>query len=97
MANNLFISYDLHKPEKNYAAVIKAIKSLGDWAHIHGSVWYVDSSFSAAQARDHVAKSIDKDDSLIVADTTNNDAAWIKLSEEASKFIREHWNARRAA
>ena len=29
MGNNLVVSYDLHKPEKNYQAIISEIKTLG--------------------------------------------------------------------
>ena len=43
MANNLFVSYDLHAPNKNYEAVTKAIKELGDWAKVHYSYFYVKS------------------------------------------------------
>jgi hypothetical protein len=41
MANNLFISYDLYNPGQGYEAVIEEIKSLGGWAKVHQSCWYV--------------------------------------------------------
>jgi hypothetical protein len=92
MANNLHISYDLHKPDKNYEAVIAKIKTLGNWAKIHYSYWYVNSSYTAAEARDAVWDAMDSDDSLYVVDATNNVAAWQNISDEASAFIRDHWN-----
>lgn len=49
MANNLFITYDLIKT-KDYAAVHNAIKTLGGWAKVTESNWYVNSSFSAEEA-----------------------------------------------
>lgn len=50
MANNLFISYDLFTPGKDYSTVIEAVKSLGSWAKVHKSFWYVKSSLSCEQA-----------------------------------------------
>ena len=92
MANNLHISYDLHQPDKNYAAVIAKIKTLGDWAKIHYSYWYVNSSHTAAEACNAVWQVMDSDDSLYVVDATNNSAAWQNISAEASAFIRDKWH-----
>ena len=82
MANNLHISYDLHAPNKNYDAVIAKIKTLGNWAKIHKSFWYVNSDLTAAQARDAVWAAMDSDDTVYVVDATNNDAAWQNVSNE---------------
>jgi hypothetical protein len=97
MANNLHISYDLHEPGKNYDRVIAAVKSLGSWAKIHYSFWYVKSNLSASQARDIVWRAMDANDSIYVVDATNNAAAWQNLSPEASKFIQDKWYAKVAA
>lgn len=92
MANNLFVSYDLHQPGQNYEAVIKAIKSLGNWAKVHKSLWYVNSSHTASSAVDVVWGKMDKNDTIIVIDATNKNAAWRNLSDEVSKYIQNHWN-----
>lgn len=92
MANNLHISYDLNSPGQNYDAVIEKIKSLGSWAKIHKSYWYVDCSLTAKQAADAVWSAMDSTDTLYVADTTNNDAAWFNLSDKVSSHIKNHWN-----
>jgi hypothetical protein len=97
MGNNLVVSYDLHKPEKNYQAIISEIKTLGAWAHVHGSVWYVKSALNAEQARDRLVKKLDANDSLIVVDATNNQAAWYNLDPTVAQFIRDHWALRQAA
>ncbi|MEY2539280.1 MAG: hypothetical protein QOG67_3020 [Verrucomicrobiota bacterium] len=80
MANNLHISYDLHKPDKNYDAVIAKIKTLGNWAKIHYSYWYVKSGYSARQACDEVWSVMDSDDSVYVVDASSNSAAWQNLA-----------------
>ncbi len=91
MANNLFISYDLYKPGQNYEAVIAEIKSLGNWAAVHKSLWYVNSHLSPSQALDRVWAKMDANDKLIVVDATNNSAAWHNLSDEASAYIKDQW------
>ncbi|RLL64603.1 hypothetical protein D8666_22615 [Ochrobactrum soli] len=91
MANNLHISYDLMNPGQNYDAVIDAIKGLGSWAKIHKSFWYVNSTYSAAEARNIVWGVMDSNDKLYVVDATNNEAAWENLSDEVSNHIKNQW------
>jgi hypothetical protein len=92
MANNLFVSYDLYNPGQNYEKVAAAIKSLGNSIKVQLSLWYVKSNYKAPEARDIVAKAIDKNDTLIVIDATNNQAAMSNLKPEISKFIIDNWN-----
>ena len=91
MANNLHISYDLYSPGQNYDDVIDAIKTLGNWAKIQQSFWYVNSTKTAREALDIVWAKCDANDSLYVVDATNNVAAWQNISDEASAFILDHW------
>ena len=76
MSNNLHISYDLKNPDRDYEKVIAAVKTLGSWAKIQYSFWFVKSEFTAEQARDYLLRYIDANDSIYVADSTNNNAAW---------------------
>lgn len=91
MANNLFISYDLNSPGQDYSSVIEEIKSLGSWAKVQKSHWYVTSTLTAAEAKERVWKKMDKNDTLIVIDATNNVAAWQNLSVEVSNHIKTNW------
>lgn len=91
MANNLFISYDLYSPGQNYERLAVAIKSLGNWAKVQNSFWYVNSTHSSSQAASTLRSVMDQNDSLIVVDATNNTANWYNLSEEISSYIRDHW------
>ena len=97
MANNLFVSYDLHKPGQNYDAVIDEIKRHGGWAKVHYSLFYLDTQESAKQVAEAVRRAMDANDRLIVVDTTNNDAYWFNLNPEVGKFLQEHWNQSRFA
>lgn len=91
MANNLVISYDLYNPGQDYATVIDTIKTLGSWAKIHKSVWYVNSNHTAAQAVAKIWPVMDKNDSLFVVDATNNSASWQNLSDTVANHIKNEW------
>lgn len=91
MANNLIVSYDLYSPGQDYSKVIDAIKALGSWAKVQKSVWYVNSNFTATQAVDKVWATMDRNDSIIVIDSTNNSAAWQNLSEKVSNHLKDQW------
>ncbi len=91
MANNLIVSYDLYNPGQDYTKVIDTIKTLGSWAKIHKSVWYVNSNLTAAQAVDKVWAAMDKNDSLFVVDAKNNNAAWQNIDEKVSNHIKDQW------
>nr|WP_314433606.1 CRISPR-associated protein Cas2 [uncultured Brevundimonas sp.] len=97
MANNLHISYDLYTPGQNYEKVIAKIKTLGSWAKIHKSFWYVDSKFTASEACAQVWAVMDANDKLYVVDATNNNAAWNNLSDEVSEHIKKRWAVKTAA
>ena len=91
MENNLFISYDLCAPGENYDRVISTIKSFGNWASIHKSLWYIKSNHSANSVADKIWASMDRNDTLIVIDTTNKNAVWHNLSNEVARYIQNQW------
>lgn len=43
-----------------------------------------------------VRRAQDANDTLIVIDATNNDAAWYGLTAEVSEHIRQNWNRQTA-
>lgn len=92
MANNLHISYTLYNPGQDYPAIIEKIKTLGAWARIHPSFWYVNSNLTAQQAVDALRPEIDANDSLYVVDATNNVAAWHNINQEVAKHVRDNWH-----
>ena len=91
MANNLFISYDLNSTGQDYTAVAEAIKSLGSWAKIHKSVWYVNSNLTSEKAAEIVWASMDNNDQLIVIDASNNNSNWYNMSDEVAGHIQKEW------
>lgn len=90
--NNLHISYDLNKPGQDYAALITRIKTLGNWAKIHKSYWYVNSPFTAEQAVNFLWPCMDKSDSLYIVNASNNTAVWQNLTPEAAALIKQQWS-----
>lgn len=91
MANNLHISYDLKNPGQSYDRVISKIKSLGSWAKIHYSFWYVRTELTASQARDQIVSVLDQNDTVYVVDSNSNEAAWNGINSEVSEFVQQHW------
>ncbi|EFH7177101.1 MULTISPECIES: hypothetical protein [Enterobacter] len=91
MANNLFITYDLIKT-KDYPAVHKAIQSLGPWAKVTESNWYVNSTCTATEAAKKVRSAMDGDDKLIVVDATNNTFAAYNLSDAVVNQLKTEWS-----
>jgi hypothetical protein len=90
--NNLHVSYDLHNPGKNYEAVITKIKSLGGYAKIHYSYWFLNTSLTATQVADALWAVMDSSDSVYVVDSKNNSARWYNIPPESAAYIRDNWN-----
>lgn len=95
--NNLFVSYDLKNPGQNYDRVIATIKTLGSWAKVQYSLWYVSSAYTASQAAEIVRRAQDANDTLIVIDATANDAFWYGIDPKVAEFMQQNWNRRTAA
>ncbi|MCF6441046.1 hypothetical protein L1077_16540 [Pseudoalteromonas luteoviolacea] len=91
MANNLLISYDLNSPGQDYTRVIEKIKTLGEWAKVHKSYWYLNSNYSAKEAASIIWKEMDQNDSLMVVNTTTNDASWFNVHHDVDAFLKEKW------
>lgn len=91
MGNNLHISYDLYQPGQNYEGVIERIKELGNWAKVHKSFWYVNSTYTASEAAAHVWGAMDARDTIYVVDATNNTAAWHNVSDEVANYTAIQW------
>lgn len=89
MKNNILITYDLNKSGQNYEALIEKIKTLGAWAKVQQSVWYLHTSYSSKEVLEMLSTVTDYNDSLFVAQLS--EANWRGLSNEVSKFIQEQW------
>lgn len=90
--HNLHISYDLKQPGRDYDKVSKCIKSLGSWAKIHESFWYVKSTLTAQQALKKLEAMVDINDVVYVVDSFSNEAAWNQLPSKVTEHIQTNWN-----
>ena len=82
------ISYDLHKPGRDYTSLYTAIKALGNWCHPLDSTWFVVSSLTTAEIRDRLGTYMDYSDSLIVAQMSGA-AAWRGLSQQVTDWLKD--------
>lgn len=83
---NLIVTYDLRN-QRDYKALINAIKTYGVYVKIFESVWYVRSTtHSAEQCRDYLQKFIDSDDRLGVFDCSNNNFATIRAMNKIASL-----------
>jgi hypothetical protein len=92
VANNLFVSFELHDFERQGALVLGAIEELGRTVQISGSICYVRSDLSAGEAATRVQGVLGDRDRLLIVNTSDNEAAMLNLDERASRFIAEHWH-----
>lgn len=96
MANNIHISYDLYAPGQNYERIIAKIKTLGSWARIQKSFWYLHTNLSVIQVRDAVWSAMDSNDSLYVVDATTGIATWENIPDDVATFIMGNWQNKAA-
>jgi len=85
------ISYDLCESHKDYDALYKAIKDLGDWCHPvdSDSTWYVNTDLNVEIVRNRLKAVMDSDDKLIVS-TATAPGAWYNLSDKVSQWFKKY-------
>ncbi|MFH0959800.1 MAG: CRISPR-associated protein Cas2 [Pseudomonadota bacterium] len=85
--NIILVSYDLHRPGKDYEKLWEHLKSYA-WAKPLESLWLVKTTYSAEQIRDDVINYIDQNDSVFVADITRMTTAWKNIPDEVARWIK---------
>ena len=85
------ITYDLNKPHKDYTSLYEAIENIGECLHPLNNIWFVKSNNSSKEIRDYIKKVLDGNDELLVVEIkTPTSGAWLNLSEEATKWIKDN-------
>lgn len=88
--NNLFISYDLYKPDRDYSDLYEAIKALGpEWCKVKLTVWFVRTDLDAVTARDRLWARMQAQDKLIVINASSDNGAWCNVDH--SDYLKQHW------
>lgn len=88
---NLFVSYDLRTPGRDYGSLTDGIKSYGKWAKVHKSFWFVKTDVAGSEVARDLWSKMDPSDTLIVVDTTNNTAYWYNLTDKVNAYILKNW------
>jgi hypothetical protein len=89
---NLFVSYDLADPDKNFDVLAGEIQKLGTWAQMQPTLWYIHSTFSAEQASELLSKVITDNDSLVVVDASTNSVNWRNIADELTAPLEASWD-----
>ena len=93
MANNLFVSYRSNTTRQDLAQFDRAIESLGACIQVQDLFWYINSDKTVLEAKEVIRAAIDRADSLIVIDASNNEFEMNRnLREQVESRIRHVWD-----
>ena len=81
------VSYDLHKPGKNYDDLYEAIKNASDgtWCKPLSSVYIIKSNLTPKTIYDKIAPCLDENDCVLVIEVTKN-SYWY-LDKEVGDYL----------
>jgi hypothetical protein len=82
--NDIFISYDLRKPGRDYAPLWNEIKRFGG-RRVLESLWQFQSEYTSKQIRDHFLRFVDTNDGVLVMNV--GDWAGMRLASNPSSMI----------
>ncbi len=82
------VSYDLCTPGRDYKALYEKLKSYTKWGKITESTWLIKSDKTCVDIRDELKAVMDKNDRLVVTETTDC-AAWSNVIC-SSEFLKEN-------
>jgi hypothetical protein len=91
MPNNLFFTYELSPQRESKAALDQAIQNLGNATPLTDSSWYVNSPLKANDAIKRLSGLLTDEDSLVIADTTNDESAWFNLPDIKARRVNQNW------
>ncbi len=84
------VSYDLIRPGKDYTHLLEHLRSYSDWAKPLESVWLLKSGLGIAELRNTIQAHMDSNDKILVVDITGKAAAWDKLPNDVSTWIKNN-------
>ena len=82
------VSYDLKAPDRNYKDLISYIKTAVAWAHIHESLWFVETGMTASDLLDGLRAHMDSNDSVFVIQEAGV-ASWINVIAD-DEYLKRH-------
>ncbi len=91
------IHYLLKSPGGDYASLEEYIKSLGSWAHVRESVWFVRTSRSVSEVRDALKGHLRTNDRVLVLDVTSDSWASSNIPDDVTEWMHKHMGTVRTA
>jgi len=88
-AKMYLVTYDLHKPEKEYKPLIDALESYPDRLHVLASTWLLSTTGTAQQISDRLRPLMDRDDHILIIKVSNDYQGW--LPDASNKWINSHF------
>jgi len=84
------VTYDLRKPGRNYDGLIDHLQSYAGWWHCLESMWFVESTLTAAELRDKIRTFVDANDGVLVMDVRTRSWATLGLSNQCNTWLKEN-------
>jgi 23S rRNA pseudoU1915 N3-methylase RlmH len=85
----LAIHYCLKSPGGNYDAIAEYLKGFSSWAHVHESLWFINSNKAVSEVRDELNHMVQTGDRVIVLDVTG-DAWGTNFRDEITDWMHKH-------
>jgi hypothetical protein len=83
------ITYDLHKPGKDYTSLHNTIKTASTWWHYIESTWIIKTDLSVNEWSNRIRSVTDSNDNFLIVDISKqNRQGW--LPKKAWDWIREN-------
>jgi hypothetical protein len=92
MANNLFVSFDVHDAAREAPLILSAIEELGQAVRIFSNVWYVRSNLEAEEAARRVWDIMQPADRLLVIDASGDRAATFNIADSSLRSMLVRWH-----
>lgn len=84
----LLVTYDLHDPKRDYAAISSVLEKADGWARSLESVWFLDTIDSPAVWRDRLKGAGDANDEYFVIRLKKQWAAF-NLDQDAAAWLKD--------
>lgn len=91
---NLFVSFELHSPSRNYIAVECAIGALGHGIRVHTYMWYAETAISSEDAIESLEQVVEERDSVLVPEAKDFRVAWSHISHDVAKALSRYRQVR---
>jgi hypothetical protein len=81
------VTYDLHKPERKYKALIDQLQGSQAWWHFLESTWLIQTSEDINTLSNRLITNLDTNDFLLMIEVKRNYQGW--LPKEAWDWMNE--------